>query len=384
MSSLIMNVLVIVVTCKNKSLQNSQSSFKISLAIADIVYAVVTIPSVLLNLLKFTKSTLEVKEFELEENRTFLFSRFTDVYQTGYVNVFGFVCFTVLLVSIYTLLAASADRLFAVLSPIRYRSLDTKKLSKKICAAVWIFCMTVASIPLYAEPYLYYGVVFGVLFLLDGFKAQEIYIMLLVLPILSVLVISTVTYYYTKKHIRKAKNLCSNVQKNRKTELKLAKTLIQMVAAFCFMTLPLTVLIIFYVLTPNLNPRKPREFDIKKLRVLYSLEFFGYVCLTCATIWNFLIYNIKNDNFRKGVVKVLINTSKKLRFPLLVKIFRSSDIFTKTIFVIKNTKASTTSSPNEQVEMIALNRNKNSGFESYPESLLKNNESIKTAKGDVK
>ena len=318
-----MNVLVIVVTCRNKCLQNSQSSFKISLAIADIVYAVVIIPSLLLNLLKFTKSTLAVEEFELGENRTFLFSRFTDVYKTGYVNFFGFLCFTVLLVSIYTLLAASADRLFAVVSPMRYRSLDTKKASKKVCAAVWIFCMTVASIPLYAKPDLYYGDVFGVLFLLTGFKAEEIYIVLLVLPFLSVLVISTLTYYCTKKHIRMAKNLCSNIQKNRKIELKLAKTLIQMVAAFCFMTLPLIVLIVIYTSTPNLNPRKPREFDRKRLRVLYSLEFFGYVCLTCATFWNFLIYNLKNENFRKGVVKVLINTSNKLRFSLLVKVFRS-------------------------------------------------------------
>ena len=370
-----MNTLVIVVTCKKKSLQNSQSSFKISLAIADVVYAVVIIPSILHNLLTSTRSPFVVKEVSFGGNETFSFSKFTDVYGRGYVEFFGFVYFACLMASLYTLLLAAADRLFAVARPFTYRTMNTKRMSKRVCAAVWLFCVLVATLPLYAKPALSYDVFFGALFTMTGFESETVYIVVLGVPFLLMIGTSVATFCYTRKHTQKAKRLHSKKsrsdKKPRNIEVELAKTLVQMVTAFSLMTLPLIVVIVTTVATPNLNPRKPRSLDLETFSVLYSLEFVGYVCLTCATIWNFLIYNVKNVQFRNNVVETMAQVSKKLGFSFVIEKIRTSEIASSAVFT-KKTKASVSSplaSPKEKFEMAPLGNAKDSVFESFHVSL---------------
>ena len=353
-------------------MQNSQSNFKISLAIADIIYAIVIVPSVLYNLLSFTRSPFVVKEIDFGANGSFSYSRFTDVYNYIYVEFFGFVYFAVLMVSLYTLLVASADRLFAVARPFTYRTLNTKKISKRVCVAVWVFCVIVATLPFYTRPALAYAVFFSALFTMAGFEAETVYIVVLGLPFLLMLGTSIATYCFTKKHTRKTKRLHSKkkskTQKSpRNIEIKLAKTLMKMVAAFSLMTLPLIVVTIATISTPDLNKYKPRTLNFQTFFAFYSLEFVGYVCLTCATIWNFLIYNVKNTKFRNNVFDIMIQISNKLGFSFVVERIRSSEFSISAASATKRTKASVSStpkSPTEKVEMFPLKNVKDSVFDS--------------------
>ena len=386
-ASLLMNALVILVTCKKKSLQNSQSSFKVSLAIADVIYAAVIIPSILYNLLSLTRSPFAIKEANFGKNESFLFSRFVDVYSKSYVEFFGSVYFTCLMASLYTLLLAAADRLFAVARPFTYRTLNTKRISKRACAAVWLFCVFVATLPLYTKPSLSYTVFFGALFTMTGFEAETVYIVVLGLPFLLMIGTSIATFCYTRKHTRKAKRLHSKKsrsdKKPRNIEVELAKTLIQMVTAFSLMTLPLIVVIIATIATPNLSLHKPRSLDLESFLALYSLEFIGYVCLTCATIWNFLIYNVKNVKFRNNVYEIMAQVSKKLGFSFVIEKIRTSEIASSSVFT-KKTKASVSStvpSPKEKFEMAPVGNVKDSVFESFHVSL--HPEEVGTAVDDV-
>ena len=138
------NTLAIVLIFKNKSLQNSQSPYKISLAFADALYAVMITFQTLSNSLYYYDSSFE--NYYDGSNKLSYF-KFTPSISFGNSFFLSYVLFVVLLVSLYTLLAASVDRLFAVLRPLKYRAMNVKRVSTFVCVAVWVLCIVLACFP---------------------------------------------------------------------------------------------------------------------------------------------------------------------------------------------------------------------------------------------
>ena len=111
-----------------------------------------------------------------------------------------------------------------------------------------------------------------------------------------------------------------------------------MVAAFCFMTLPSMTALIIVLVLPSVNLDEPRELNINAYNAIDWLGIVGYLCLTCSTILNFLIYIKNNKAFRKSVTEFIIEISNKLNcfcFKNKIPSFRTS---TKTDFVNEKIK----------------------------------------------
>ena len=319
-ASVLVNTIVLVVICKHKSLQNSQSSYKTSFAIADILYALLIIPFTIGNLISY-KEIFLAEDFYDSGNRKFLFTklRYSFWYNNIYKNIKEYflepAIFTVLMVSLYTLFFASADRLFAVYRPIKYRTMNMKNISKVVCVLVWYFCIFLACLPTISS----YGIWVYFRVLLVQRSTNKYYLgitfsLILFVPFMLMSISSITTYYYVKKHARKAKLLSSRRKENNRknAEAKLAKTLTQMVAAFCFMTLPSMIALILVIVLPSVNLHEPRELNINAYNAIDWLGIVGYLCLTCSTILNFLIY-IKNQKvFRKYILKLMMEILDKL------------------------------------------------------------------------
>ena len=351
-----MNTLIIVVISKYNSLQNSQSFYKVSLAIADILYAVMIIPTTLISLFFYT-DTYFSEECYYGGNRRFLFSKVEPSESYYSYQVTKSALFLFLLVSLYTLLVASIDRFYAVVWPVKYLKRNMKLISKVACVAVWLFCITLACIPFFQRygSAVYFRVI-GIPQFKDGYTAGMIYGVLLGVPFILMVLVSFITYLYVKKHIRKAKRLHSRTSEI--ISIRSTKTLIHMVAGFSSMTLPLMTALIFATVTSTINPNKPREFNIHTYNAIDTLGIIGYLCLTCSTVVNFFIYNTSNDLFRKCIVKIMEDISKKLRFRCLtIKLCRKRNI-NKTTIVPKTAETSVMSistSPKESFELNNIN-----------------------------
>ena len=335
-----MNTLIIVVISKYNSLQNSQSFYKVSLAIADILYAVMIIPTTLISLFFYT-DTYFSEECYYGGNRRFLFSKVEPSESYYSYQVTKSALFLFLLVSLYTLLVASIDRFYAVVWPVKYLKRNMKLISKVACVAVWLFCITLACIPFFQRygSAVYFRVI-GIPQFKDGYTAGMIYGVLLGVPFILMVLVSFITYLYVKKHIRKAKRLHSRTSeiRSRTSGTRSTKTLIHMVAGFSFMTLPSTIAIIVATVTSNINPKEPRKFNIHTYNAIDTLGIIGYLCLTCSTILNFFIYNISNDIFRKCIVQLMVGFSNKLRFRCLTKILCMKRNINKTTIVATSSK----------------------------------------------
>ena len=171
------------------------------------------------------------------------------------------------------------------------------------------------------------------------------------------LLASIITYLYVIKHTRKVNPLHSITNKNRlrNSEIRFTITLMQMVAAFSFMTLPSMIALILATVTSNISPDEPREFNIHSYNAIDTLGVIGYLCLTCSTVVNFFIYNIKNDLFRKCIVELMEDISKKLKFRCLTKKLCGKRNINRTTVVTKTTKTSSKSIATSSRENLELN-----------------------------
>ena len=150
----VVNLLVILVLSTSKKLSNSQSTYKLSLAAADLLVGVIVLPSCIYNLIGLLWHPLTTSRITAVAGYESINGRFvtidgivsTDVQQvvkddkfpTHYLNGIGFMTSVSIFVSIYTLAAAGFDRFFAVYKPLSYDKVKAKKYAKIACAISWI------------------------------------------------------------------------------------------------------------------------------------------------------------------------------------------------------------------------------------------------------
>ena len=149
--STIGNILIIVVIRKTKEFRKSQYVFKTSIAVSDIIWALVLCCNSAGKNHQYFNTTYtlechptlddketyvdyEVKHFDCQPRYSYYPSMFDDEY-----NVLIFILMKIsLIVSLISLVFAAADRYFAIVFPFRYKNNNTIKISKVLSIVIWI------------------------------------------------------------------------------------------------------------------------------------------------------------------------------------------------------------------------------------------------------
>ena len=161
----VVNILVIAVMSSDRRLQNGQSIYKISLAVADLLVGIVVLPTCICNITvavrtRFTAtSTRTVAGYQvLDHNTTKLVSAniskgvfenvFEEKYGDVYYNFVGFFTATSLFVSVHTLAGAGIDRFVAAYNHLAHRQGNPKKMAKASYLTCWILACRFSILPM--------------------------------------------------------------------------------------------------------------------------------------------------------------------------------------------------------------------------------------------
>ena len=138
------SLLVIIVITRNKSLQNSQSCYKISMAMSDVLVAIFIIPLIINNMWYYVynskQSVIVQEKLEVRSLYTIKLS------SSAYAKIFVTIIHSTGFITIYSLVFAAIDRLIVVTYPLFYRSHNVKKTSKYICIFIWIVSFSIVII----------------------------------------------------------------------------------------------------------------------------------------------------------------------------------------------------------------------------------------------
>ena len=319
----VVNLLVILVLSTAKRLRNSQTTYKLSLAAADLMVGVLVLPTCIYNLTEIlwfpltTARSRSVAGYE-EVNGTFELTERSvssnirenlhmDRFSDSYVSLIGFFTGVSLFVSVYTLAAASIDRLFAISKPLSYDKIKADKYAKIGCIISWIFAAVFSLIPI-ITPFnlLTYGISFTVIVFALRAVGIVLYGVALIIPLVIVWIVNIMVYVSLKKHTRKFTRKLSkaNVAKASDVEQRLAATLSLMVGVFTFNTLPLWIIILVNFNIRNVQPNEPESLNLKKANDFITTIIVAVLFLLGNSIWNFFIYNIRNKDFRMALKQI--------------------------------------------------------------------------------
>ena len=129
------NAIALYIMGKNPKVKTPQILYRINLAVADIIVGIsVFIPSIY-----FAKERFGKVATVSSENISFINqAAMTTNKVGGFVSFIGFVSWLFLLVSMFTLVAASFDRVFATVFPARYVKRDKCYVTIGVCVISWI------------------------------------------------------------------------------------------------------------------------------------------------------------------------------------------------------------------------------------------------------
>ena len=327
----VVNLLVILVLSTAKRLRNSQTTYKLSLAVADLIVGVLVLPTCIYNLTEFlwfpltTARFRPVAGYELVNGTYELVEKnvsnhigsnlHMDRFSDSYLSAIGFFTGVSLFVSVYTLAAASIDRLFAISKPLSYDKTKTDKYAKIGCIISWIFAAVFSLVPIITPTdVLRYRLDFSVIVLATKDLGVVLYVVGLIIPLVLVWIVNVMVYVSLKKHTRKfTRNLSkANVANASDVEQRLATTLSLMVGVFTFSTLPLWLVAAVHFSIANILPDEPESLNLKKTNDFITTIFVAVLFLLGNSIWNFFIYNARNNDFRVALKHLLKNILKKL------------------------------------------------------------------------
>ena len=309
--SLVLNSCVVAVIFITPTLRHAQFIYRFSIAISDLLMSCLIFPSMINNVilqvhwpLKIHNSTFKTSQ---QSNTTFQLANDPMAFNRSYMDVFGALTLTIIFVSIYTMVIAAWDRLFAISSPLKYRKLNGKVIAIRLSVLAWVVALIASIVPIFFDPYLYYDGRSKAIISIRGRYASVLLGVFAFLPIPAMWVISFLTFWRTYKFSKKAKSIRSNTTSVSSVELRLAKTLLLMVGAFTISILPLFILFIVDMFTPFNGLRVPRTFDFVYFAKYIVIEQVCMILLLLNTMWNFFIYSARNPQFRKAFI---VMTSK--------------------------------------------------------------------------
>ena len=321
----VVNIVVILAFSRRKSLSNNQTTYKLSLAAADLLVGVFVLPTCVYTLYTIvgTPLTTDVKRtvtgYQLinesyVEVETHISDRIHENLRKkslspAYIDAVGFVTTVSIFVSIYTLAGAGFDRFRAVYKPLSYDKFKANKIAKISSLLAWILAIFIAVVPIFNPAnILHYGIIFSLIVATLNFSGIILYIFLFFIPLFIVWVVNIAVYVVTKRHNRSRRilSVCSAFT-TTDAEKKLATTLQLMVGIFTFNTLPLWITLFCNLFIPNVSIERPETLNTKAMFALITVQAVSAVLLLGNSLCNFFIYNIRSEEFRETVKELVLD-----------------------------------------------------------------------------
>ena len=326
--------MVILVLSMNSRLKHSQSTYKISLATADLLVGLVVLPTCIYTLAAVYQQPLsadvtrtvagyKVSNGSLGEENAVIKKNVhenlqTDIVPISYRNGVGFWTSLSLFVSVYTLAAAGFDRLAAVYKPMTYSKAKANKIAKGTCVISWVVAAIFALVPIFVPGIFEYGIIFSTI-VLSLYRAGIIlYIVALLIPLIVVWITNISVYIVIKKHTNSVLTKMSKHSKtnqNSHVEKRLAATLRLMVGVFTFNTLPVWLTFICNILLPRVSGVNPETLSPKAAADFITVQFVSVILLFGNSLCNFFIYNIRNKEFRSAFKRMMRDFLKNIHSP---------------------------------------------------------------------
>ncbi|XP_002131810.4 uncharacterized protein LOC100185762 [Ciona intestinalis] len=330
------NLSVILVFMLNKKLRNSQGVYKMSLACSDFLVGVVVVPSIPISLymrlnipetmgMSYNASNLPVQNVGIRFDDVPHLPGINTVYYRSYLNAIGFFTTTSFIISIYSLMMASFDRFSIVRKPLAYSKDGAKLLTIRATLILWVLSIILGILPLFVERSLRYGLIASTLISTSGTASLSFYVVALAIPLLIMWILSISTFVMTVRHNRQTRKLVASKNKNfsSRTEIRMARTLGIMVGVFTLSLLPVICVILASLFLVQIYPQRISTFKSYDFSIHTSFEFVSAVILVCNSLWNFFIYNGRNDDFRMANKNMYGSLTKRFHFRTKISITSS-------------------------------------------------------------
>nr|XP_026690908.1 uncharacterized protein LOC113474367 [Ciona intestinalis] len=194
---------------------------------------------------------------------------------------------------------ASYDRLIAIWKPIYHKNENTIRKSVIGICVVWLGCSLFGLLPIIVPGVGKYDIISGLLVGFVGSLALVLYGIAIAFPLLVVWLLVGATWFVAKQHNKKRRKMTSRRQNNKGREQKLNKVLLLMVGAFSVSLLPVFVSILAAELASGIAYSRPESLSLSSALAFTSFELVASIILMLNSLWNFLIYSARNEDFRK-------------------------------------------------------------------------------------
>ena len=224
-----------------------------------------------------------------------------------YNDAIGFFTSLSVLVSLYTLVAAAFDRFWVVYRGLNYNPASANRIALIVIGVIWILSILVSVVPWFASTRSY-GLVYAILIGASGSLSAILYSIAFIVPLVIMWIITVATFVAYKLYTDSRKTFRFNKQQQKDFLLQIhfLITLGIMVGIFTICVLPRVVFLIFQwfetpgeCLLSNLL-RLPKD----KFITFLSAEVVTTIFLTSNSLWNFLIYSVRDKTFRKSSKKL--------------------------------------------------------------------------------
>lgn len=347
------NLTVIVVYSTNKRMKNSQSVYKITLAIGDTLVGVSVFPTFISSMYMMYLTPQKMGDvLSVEQNLTTETSllpplrapgmHFRQNFTREYLDLVGFFTSFSLVLSVYTLMLASFDRMSAVCRPLKYRKRIAFQLAKYSCIVLVFLGLLLAALPILV-PSLRYGLVASLLVSLYGPDAVILYTVAFLFPLVIVWGTTITIFIYSKKHSRVRRRLSVTSQPN--VEVRLARTLGIMVGVYTATLLPAGVTLISSFLLSDIYYNRPENLQQVSATTYVSIEFVSTVILMTNSLWNCIIYSTRHSDFRKAALELYTSVSQSLGTST---VFRRVRRFSQKRYLVSSSSQNITNSTSAQ------------------------------------
>ena len=322
----ICNATILGVLHVNKE-QDVKSIYRLSLAIADFIMGLIVMPTNIRMMYKYFGQTspfaesqnvtsfvitndsslsIQSKSVKLRELNNQISTKFS----SKYIGAVAFFIVLSLTVSVYSMVAASFDRLVAISRPLRYNNTKAMLAAKLAIAFIWLTGIAFAVLPI-AVPNL------GYVFVASWWPTSSekpiliLYSVIFILPIILMWSSIIATYVAARPSLRK-----HDRQLQTDDEMRLLGTLGVMTAVFTICVSPLALMVIVSAFLSSADTTDSKNFDPETVAVI--TKFISVECSLCLllasnSLWNCFIYSARETNFRSAAKMLYKKIAQRLK-----------------------------------------------------------------------